>query len=102
MPMNKTCGTCGHGTQKVVACDDSGLYPTERKACDKWIECTDSLEQLVLDTLIFAKCLMNTAEATDSRFEDYEAEYCGEQARFIDIDTSLHLRAHALGVEVSQ
>ena len=97
---DKTCGTCGHGTRKVIACENSGLYPPDRIACEKWIARTDGLEQVALDALTFAKCLMNTGCALDSGFADYEAEYAGEQSRFTDIETSLRLRLRALGVEV--
>lgn len=65
-------------------------------------ECAEEIAQVALDALTFARCLLNTGCALDSEFADYKAEYAGEQARFIDIDTSLRLRLRALGVEVSQ
>lgn len=108
--MTKTCGTCGCVNGRFCLCITNMtalgcevcLRPEETEACDKWIERTDSLEQVALDALTFATCLLNTGCALDSEFADYKAEYAGEQSRFIYIDTSLRLRLRALGVEVSQ
>lgn len=49
-----------------------------------------------------ATCLMNTGCALDSGFAGYEAEYAGEQTRFMDVETSLRLRLRAHGVEVEE
>lgn len=103
---DKTCVTCGKGVRYIVTCSDrehqhAGLHQPD-DTCQDYVERTDSVEQVALDALTFAKCLMNTGCALDSGFADYEAEYAGEQSRFTDIETSLRLRLRALGVEVPQ
>ena len=103
---DKTCGTCASGIRYIVSCGDrinqhAGLHQPD-DCCRDYIERTDSVEQIALDILKFAKCIMNTGCAIDCDFSKYETEYMGEQTSFADTETSLRLRLRAQGIEVPE
>lgn len=55
---NETCGTCAHGLRNIVYCETTnpnantaGLHGAGEKACKRYSERTDSIEQVARDAV---------------------------------------------------